>query len=106
MLRFRTQCHRLTIGQFMIAVAVCVIGLMSPKILVFAFGLIFWWIAIFGAIYSRIGRRIAEWCTLVVIILVLLALTRPAAVTTAVVAALQLRPTRRPADRARLEGSR
>jgi hypothetical protein len=65
---------QLTVGQGMIAIAVCAVGLASPKLLIIASAFIFWWFIIFGVLFSRTGRRVAEWCTLAVLILVLLAL--------------------------------
>jgi hypothetical protein len=77
----KAQRFQLTIGQVMIAVAVCTLGLSSPKLLVFASASILSWMLITGAMYSQTGRRVAEWCTLVVIIVVLLALTQPGVAT-------------------------
>jgi hypothetical protein len=81
MLRLQAKRCQLTIGQVMIAIAVCAIGLSSPKILIFAAALFIGWTLTISAIYSQIGRRVAEWCTLVVMILVLVALCQPAVVT-------------------------
>jgi hypothetical protein len=74
MLHLEIKRRQLTIGQVMIAIAVCAVSLASPKFLLFAFAFIFWWFIIFGVLFSRTGRRVAEWCTLAVVILVLLAL--------------------------------
>jgi hypothetical protein len=75
MLPLEIQRCRLTIGQVMIAIAVCAVGLASPKFLIFASAFILWWIIIFGVLFSGTGRRVAEWCVLVVIVLVLCALS-------------------------------
>jgi hypothetical protein len=77
----KAQRFQLTNTQVIIAVAVCALGPWSPKLLVFASASILTWMLITGAMYSQTGRRVAEWCMLVVIILVLLALTQPGVAT-------------------------
>ena len=68
------QRFQLSIGQLMIAIAVCAIIPWSPKIIIFAPALVMWSILIVGGIHSRTGCRFVEWRALAVGILVVFAL--------------------------------
>ena len=72
---------QITIGQVMIVIAVCAVGLWSPKIILFASAATFWWVFIVGALYSRTVRRVAQWCMVLVVLLILIAICQPAVVT-------------------------
>lgn len=69
---------RVTIGQVMIGIAVCAVGLASPMLFVFGASLVFWWLVILNVIYHQTFRRVAEWFTVAVIIALLYALCQPA----------------------------
>ncbi len=81
MKRLETGRYRLTIAQVMTAIAACAVGLSSPKLLLFGFALIAWWVLILAMMYTRAGRRVAEWIAVAIIIVVLYALSQPAVVT-------------------------
>lgn len=72
--------HQWTIRQMMTAVAVCAIGLSSPRLLVFGSALVFWWIFIVAAIYTRAGRQLAGLLCVVVLFAVLYLMAQPAVV--------------------------
>jgi hypothetical protein len=77
MVRLNTQRFQVTIGQLMIVIAVCAVGLWSPNIIIVGSALAISWFLVVGAIYSQKWRRIAEWCAFVAVILVLFALCQP-----------------------------
>lgn len=59
---------RVTIGQVMIGIAVCAVGLASFQRLDFGDAVVFWWIFILSVIYARTGRRVIEWFSVAVVI--------------------------------------
>jgi hypothetical protein len=80
MSRLQIRRFRLTIGQVMVAIAVCAVACAWPERFVFATSMILGAFLNLGAIFSKVGRRVFEWCVVVAIIGMLLALSRPSVV--------------------------